>query len=268
MRKKPKKKRIQEPINYLIKGKPPLSEKQIKKTKKNKRMQKPIKFPKVDVYTPKKFKKRIAKKKAKMLEKKKTIQETIVYSTKGKQALNPINVTDVILDNSKELIKSTTPDYLQGKYNKLLEIIYTRQDAAENKWNYFWTAKKDQDRYVLRNILNTAIEREKGDEAAVAKRIENSAEDIIALADRIVHDSGGKGGEQLQADYQTFINILLGRSMSASEARFVQENLEQIQAQTLDKYLEDDLSRANPLTGTGVKKQLEFEPERYGKRYD
>ena len=189
---------------------------------------------------------KILKKLNKIKEK---IKNSISYATHGKQSNKPINTSDIILNNVKDMVKSTTPTFLSNNYDQLMEKIFTRVDPLENKWNYFWTAKKDQDRYILRNILFSAEDNASKEE--VAQRIENSAIDLVSLADRIIHESDD---ETLQQDFEIFTNVLLGRPMTSAESRKFQQNLEKMQSQTLENYLSDEIGEQNPITGSVINK--------------
>ena len=210
----------------------------------------------------KKPKKRIAKKQAKMLEKRKRIQEAINFSTHKKQAYQPLNVETVIIRNAKDLINSTLPEEYTKAFNSLRDILNDKPNPDDYKWNWYWAAKKERDRKILQNIVASAVHRN-GLQSVIntAYNLENSADDLVALADKIIHESGGKGEEELQTDIQTFINLILGSPMTAEQSRFVAENLEQIQKQTLEDVLLET-ENINPLTGGGVRKEIIWEPER------
>ena len=83
------------------------------------------------------------------------------------------------------------------------------------------TGLKKQDKKLLENALNFAIERDGLD--AVAQRCEQNADTIISIANAILYQSSGdsyrkNGRENAQINIQKIGAILLGRGLTVSES--------------------------------------------------
>ena len=112
----------------------------------------------------------------------------------------PVYKSYVVLQQLRDLIDSWTPDA---------------------RWSSELTGLKNQDKKLLENALNFAIERD-GLEA-VAQRCESNADTIISIANSILYQSSGdsyrkNGRENAQINIQKIGAILLGRGLTVSES--------------------------------------------------
>ena len=188
------------------------------------------------------------------------IKKAIDYATKHSQSLEPVDTEQIILDHAEKMVETAIPQYMEDFFD-IYELLQSEPDSPVSKtgkeeWNYFWKDKKLRDTHVLLNIFNSAIDQD-GGAMVTAKKLEGRAKELIDLIDKITHESGGKGGIELQEDFETFINIVLGRTMSAKQAKVIQSRLERYEKQSIVDYLTDNYN-VNPITGKGIKKQKDI----------
>lgn len=130
------------------------------------------------------------------------------YAKKAKEEPNiswheteePVYKSYVVLKQLRDLIDSWSPD---------------------SRWSSELTGLKNQDKRLLENVLNSAIERD-GIEA-VAQRCDANADTIISIANAILYQSSGdsyrkNGRENAQINIQKIGAILLGRGLTVSES--------------------------------------------------
>lgn len=130
------------------------------------------------------------------------------YAKKAKEEPNiswheteePVYKSNVVLKQLRDLIDSWSPD---------------------PRWSSELTGLKNQDKRLLENVLNSAIERD-GIEA-VAQRCDANADTIISIANAILYQSSGdsyrkNGRENAQINIQKIGAILLGRGLTVSES--------------------------------------------------
>ena len=102
--------------------------------------------------------------------------------------------------------------------NQLREMIanWTPRDI----WSIALSELKRKDVNLLSSTFEGIIAREGED--AVAKRCEENAETLVALAERIMYDSGDsyktRGVDGVNQDIQHFAEIIMGRSMTVRES--------------------------------------------------
>lgn len=117
--------------------------------------------------------------------------------------LAPIAST-IILDNVEQMIESWAP---------------------ESTWSDYIAKLKTEDKNVLRNILQGAIN--ETDRATVAKRMEEKAERVTELAGDILYGSGGADGtngrDEIQMKIQEFSSIITGRAPTLEESKMLTE---------------------------------------------
>ena len=82
----------------------------------------------------------------------------------------------------------------------------------------------------------------------VAKRIQDNADIIMNLAEKIMYDSKS---EDIQQDIEEYTRYILGRALTTVESRTISQNLEKMQRQTVDDYILNNFD-INPLTGKGI----------------
>lgn len=116
------------------------------------------------------------------------------------EPVEPVYKSHAVLQQLRDLIDSWTPDV---------------------RWSSELTGLKNQDKKLLENALNFAIERD-GLEA-VAQRCEANADTIISIANAILYQSSGdsyrkNGRENAQINIQKIGAILLGRGLTVSES--------------------------------------------------
>lgn len=125
------------------------------------------------------------------------------------------------------------PSYLDTNWNEPAESVYKSHVVLQQlrdlidswtpdaRWSSELTGLKNQDKKLLENALNFAIERD-GLEA-VAQRCEANADTIISTANAILYQSSGdsyrkNGRENAQINIQKIGAILLGRGLTVSES--------------------------------------------------
>lgn len=89
--------------------------------------------------------------------------------------------------------------------------------APRSWWTPFFTELKRNDKNILENILEGAIRLE--GEEVVAARMEEHAEEVIALADDILYGSGGKEARDMQNNFSRFTSIVYGRPLTEQESK-------------------------------------------------
>lgn len=115
--------------------------------------------------------------------------------TKSKQHQPPKNLpreSTAVLDNVRSMINSWSPS---------------------NTWSTYWTQVKTNDKNNLEKLLDKAIA-EYG-ENVVARRLQNSADDIERIVNSILY---GSDEEQVQFDLVHFATIIMGRSLTIEES--------------------------------------------------
>lgn len=98
----------------------------------------------------------------------------------------------LILDNIRQAIASWTPS---------------------STWSTYWEEVKRQDKNKLETLLEGTVSAD--GEIAVARRLQESADDIERIVNSILY---GSDEEQVQFDLVHFATIILGRSLSVEES--------------------------------------------------
>lgn len=113
---------------------------------------------------------------------------------------------------------------------EILENIreYIRQWAPSSGWTDYFSQVKEHDKNTLERILEGAVAQE--GEEAVAKRLEDNANEVNYLLEEILYGSGGKHGRnQINFDLVRFSAIVMGRALTIEESQEltdIAENLE------------------------------------------
>lgn len=145
--------------------------------------------------------KQIPKKQDKI--KKQRIYEPKDVETSDKKVINRLSIpyeSDIIIDNIYAEIERFTP--------------------SEN-WSDYWSNVKHGHVNTLRNILDSAISNNRRD--AIAQNLQNSAENIGEMIERIMY---GSDEEQIEIDLAEFSEIVNGAPLSLDEIKELSEDSE------------------------------------------
>ncbi len=106
-------------------------------------------------------------------------------------------------------------------YNQVREMIDSW--IPMDKWSAWFRGVKEEDKNQLNNMLTGAANSE--GITTIARRLEQNADKVIALAQAILYESGGgkKGGlssnrTEIQRDFVEFATILKGSSLTLAES--------------------------------------------------
>lgn len=131
------------------------------------------------------------------------------------------NVVGNVTDLAKSWQESTADLAARGKYDSIASDLSTWSPSSQ--WSSDLQRLKQNDVNLLVRLLNSAVEQDGID--AVAKRLQEHSEEIAAIMQKVMYESGGDyrttGVHGMQIEITKFATILKGAPLDASESLYL-----------------------------------------------